>query len=72
MDLTHIHLLPNHFPTIGYVIAGGLFLLALTLEEAKARFEACRPRVTLVRLLRLPLDSLFRLHPRMACYAAFG
>lgn len=29
MDLTHIHLLLNHFPTIGTIIGGGLFLLAL-------------------------------------------
>jgi hypothetical protein len=29
MDLTHIHLLLNHFPTIGFIIGGGLFVLAL-------------------------------------------
>jgi hypothetical protein len=29
MDLTHIHLLLNHFPTVGYIIGGGLFLLSL-------------------------------------------
>jgi len=29
MDLTHIHLLLNHFPTIGYIIGGGLFVLGL-------------------------------------------
>ncbi len=29
MDLTHIHLLLNHFPTIGYIIGGGLFVLSL-------------------------------------------
>jgi hypothetical protein len=29
MDLTHIHLLLNHFPTIGTIIGGGLFVLAL-------------------------------------------
>jgi hypothetical protein len=29
MDLTHIHLLLNHFPSIGYIIGGGLFLLSL-------------------------------------------
>jgi hypothetical protein len=29
MDWTHIHLLLNHFPTIDYIIGGGLFLLAL-------------------------------------------
>ena len=29
MDLTHIHLLLNHFPTIGFIIGGGLYLLSL-------------------------------------------
>src|SRR5579872_2275876 len=29
MDLTHIHLLLNHFPTVGNLIGGGLFVLAL-------------------------------------------
>jgi len=29
MDLTHIHLLLNHFPTIGFIIGGGLFVVAL-------------------------------------------
>jgi len=29
MDLAHIHLLLNHFPTIGYIIGVGLFLLAV-------------------------------------------
>jgi hypothetical protein len=29
MDLAHIHLLLNHFPTIGNIIGGGLFLLSL-------------------------------------------
>src|SRR5271170_1434604 len=29
MDLAHIHLLLNHFPTIGYIIGGGLFVLSL-------------------------------------------
>jgi hypothetical protein len=29
MDLTHIHLLLNHFPVIGDIIGGGLFLLSL-------------------------------------------
>jgi hypothetical protein len=33
MDLTHIHLLLNHFPTIGYIIGGGLFLLALIMKS---------------------------------------
>ncbi len=29
MDLTHIHLLLNHFPVIGTIIAGGLLLVSL-------------------------------------------
>ncbi len=29
MDLTHIHLLLNHFPTIGYIIGAGLFVISL-------------------------------------------
>ena len=29
MDLTHLHLLLNHVPTVGMVIALGLFLLSL-------------------------------------------
>lgn len=33
MDLTHIHLLLNHFPTIGMIIGGGLFLLALIMHS---------------------------------------
>jgi uncharacterized protein DUF6644 len=33
MDLTHIHLLLNHFPTIGYIIGGGLFLLSLVMKS---------------------------------------
>src|SRR5579863_8870555 len=32
MDLTHIHLLLNHFPTIGFLIGGGLFLLSLVMK----------------------------------------
>ena len=28
-DLVHIHLLLNHFPTVGMVVGFGLFLLAL-------------------------------------------
>jgi hypothetical protein len=33
MDLTHIHLLLNHFPTIGNLIGGGLFLLSLIMNS---------------------------------------
>ncbi len=33
MDLTHIHLLLNHFPTIGTIIGGGLFVLSLFMKS---------------------------------------
>jgi len=33
MDLTHIHLLLNHFPTIGMLIGGGLFVLSLFMKS---------------------------------------
>jgi hypothetical protein len=33
MDLTHIHLLLNHFPTIGMIIGGGLFVVALIMKS---------------------------------------
>lgn len=33
MDLAHIHLLLNHFPTIGFLIGGGLFLLSLIMNS---------------------------------------
>jgi hypothetical protein len=33
MDLTHIHLLLNHFPTIGFLIGGGLFVLSLIMNS---------------------------------------
>jgi hypothetical protein len=33
MDLTHIHLLLNHFPTIGFIIGGGLFVLSLFMKS---------------------------------------
>ncbi len=33
MDLTHIHLLLNHFPTIGTLIGGGLFVLSLFMKS---------------------------------------
>jgi hypothetical protein len=43
MDLTHIHLLLNHFPTIGYIIGGGLFLLSLITksDHLKRRQPGC-------------------------------
>src|ERR1700722_19067866 len=33
MDLTHTHLLLNHFPVIGTIIGGGLFLLSLIMNS---------------------------------------
>jgi hypothetical protein len=33
MDLAHIHLLLNHFPIVGYIIGGGLFLLSLVAKS---------------------------------------
>ncbi len=43
MDLTHIHLLLNHFPTIGVIIGGGLFLIALITKsnDLKHRQPGC-------------------------------
>jgi len=37
MDLAHIHLLLNHFPTIGMLIGGGLFLLSLITKSDDLR-----------------------------------
>jgi uncharacterized membrane protein len=52
MDLTHIHLLLNHFPTIGFIIGGGLFVLSLfhTGHDVK--------RASLVILLGIALISI--------------
>ncbi|HLK48644.1 MAG TPA: DUF6644 family protein [Bryobacteraceae bacterium] len=33
MDLAHLHLLLNHFPVIGTIIGGGLFVLALLVKS---------------------------------------
>src|SRR5579863_2479166 len=52
MDLTHIHLLLNHFPTIGYIIGGGLFLLSLI-----AKSDALK-RASLVVLLGISLIAI--------------
>src|ERR1700678_2902270 len=37
MDLTHLHLLLNHVPTVGMVIALGLFLLSLVAKSDHIR-----------------------------------
>ena len=48
MDLTHIHLLLNHFPTIGTIIGGGLFLVSLIAKSDDLK------RASLVVLLGNP------------------
>src|SRR5580698_9952611 len=52
MDLTHIHLLLNHFPTIGTIIGGGLFLLALITKSDDLK------RASLVVLLGIALLAI--------------
>jgi sulfite exporter TauE/SafE len=52
MDLTHIHLLLNHFPTIGYIIGGGLFLLSLIAKSDDLK------RASLVILLGIALIAI--------------
>jgi len=52
MDLTHIHLLLNHFPTIGFLIGGGLFLLSLITNSNDLK------RASLVVLLGIALISI--------------
>jgi hypothetical protein len=52
MDLTHIHLLLNHFPTIGTLIGGGLFVLSLFMKSADLK------RASLVVLLGIALLAI--------------
>jgi len=52
MDLTHIHLLLNHFPTVGYIIGGGLFLLSLVAKSDDLK------RASLVVLLGIALLAI--------------
>jgi hypothetical protein len=52
MDLTHIHLLLNHFPTIGTIIGGGLFLIALIAKSNDLK------RASLVVLLGIALITI--------------
>ena len=52
MDLAHIHLLLNHFPTIGYIVGGGLFLLSLITPSDDLK------RASLVVLLGISLISI--------------
>jgi len=52
MDLAHIHLLLNHFPTIGTIIGGGLFLLSLIAKSDDLK------RASLVVLLGIALIAI--------------
>jgi hypothetical protein len=52
MDLTHIHLLLNHFPTIGMIIGGGLFLLSLIAKSEDLK------RASLTVLVGIALISI--------------
>jgi Family of unknown function (DUF6644) len=52
MDLTHIHLLLNHFPTIGNIIGGGLFVVALITKSDDLK------RASLAVLLGIALISI--------------
>ena len=52
MDLTHTHLLLNHFPAIGTIIGGGLFVVALIAKSDDLK------RASLVVLLGIALLSI--------------
>jgi hypothetical protein len=52
MDLAHTHLLLNHFPTIGFIIGGGLFLLSLVTNSNDLK------RASLVVLLGIALLAI--------------
>jgi hypothetical protein len=52
MDLAHIHLLLNHFPVIGTIIGGGLFLLSLITNSDDLK------RASLLVLLGIALISI--------------
>jgi hypothetical protein len=52
MDLAHIHLLLNHFPTIGNIIGGGLLLLSLITRSNDLK------RASLAVLLGIALISI--------------
>src|SRR5215469_14872887 len=52
MDLAHIHLFLNHFPTIGSIIGGGLFLLSLIKNSDDLK------RASLVVLLGISLIAI--------------
>ena len=52
MDLAHLHLLLNHFPTIGSIIGGGLFVLSLITNSDDLK------RASLVVLLGISLIAI--------------
>jgi hypothetical protein len=52
MDLAHIHLLLNHFPTVGNIIGGGLFVLSLITNSDDLK------RASLVVLLGISLIAI--------------
>src|ERR1700730_15261267 len=52
MDLAHVHLLLNHFPVIGSIIGGGLFLLALITKSDDLK------RASLLVLLGIALIAI--------------
>ena len=52
MDLAHLHLLLNHFPTIGTIIGGGLFVLSLFMKGDDLK------RVSLAVLLGIALIAI--------------
>ncbi len=52
MDLAHLHLLLNHFPTIGTIIGGGLFVVALLTKSDDLK------RASLVVLLGIALIAI--------------
>ena len=52
MDLAHLHLLLNHFPTIGTIMGGGLFVLSLITNSDDLK------RVSLVVLLGISLIAI--------------
>ena len=52
MDLAHIHLLLNHFPVIGTIIGGGLFVLSLVMNSDDLK------RASLVVLLGISLITI--------------
>jgi len=52
MDLAHLHLLLNHFPTIGTIMGGGLFVLSLITNSDDLK------RASLVALLGISLIAI--------------